>query len=140
MPKWPITKQRNKLKILFFRQLTVGINISLTTSVEDKGTDPHPAFYFDSDPDPYFYKEVMYLKWYFSFILTWFSLSVGPQEPNQQAYAVKFSLAANFVALIRVVSGSGNTSAKDPDPGKLYVSERIDLQHCWKHAPHPSKK
>ncbi len=33
---------------------------------------------FDTDPDPYHFKEVMNLKQYFLYILTCFSLSVGP--------------------------------------------------------------
>ncbi len=61
---------------------------------------------FHKDPDPYSFKELMYLKWYFLFILTWLSLSVGPQGPNQQAYIVKFSLIVDFAVLIRVGYGS----------------------------------
>ncbi len=40
---------------------------------------------FDTDPNPYHFKEVMYLKkvkWYFLYNFTWFSLSVGPTGPN----------------------------------------------------------
>jgi hypothetical protein len=75
------------------------------TSVADPDpfdTDPDPAFHFDTDldpafqliliqlfdtdPDPYRFKEVMYLKqWYFLCIFTRFSLSVGPTGPNQKA-------------------------------------------------------
>ncbi len=55
---------------------------------------------FDPDPDPYRFKEVMYLKQYFYYILTWFSLSVGPIGPTQKAYFVKFSLPVNFVVLM----------------------------------------
>ncbi len=33
-------------------------------------TDPDPAFQFDADPDPNCFKEVMYLKQYFLYILT----------------------------------------------------------------------
>ncbi len=32
----------------------------------------------DQDQDPYCFKEVMYLKQYFLYIFTWFSLSLGP--------------------------------------------------------------
>ncbi len=66
--------------------------------------DPDPAFRFYTDPDPYHFKEVMYLKQYryFVYILTLFSLSIGPTGPNQKAYFVKFSLPVNFVVLIRV--------------------------------------
>jgi hypothetical protein len=63
---------------------------------------------FDTDPevDPYCFKEVMYvyLKRYFLYIFTRFSLSVGPTGPTQKVFFVKFSLPANFVVLIRVGS------------------------------------
>jgi hypothetical protein len=36
----------------------------------------------DTDPDPYNFKEVMYLKRYFLYTLTWLSLSVGLPGPN----------------------------------------------------------
>ncbi len=52
---------------------------------------------FDMNPNPYRFKAVMCLKWYSSFIFTWFSSSVLPPLPNQQAYVVKFSLTDNFV-------------------------------------------
>jgi hypothetical protein len=39
---------------------------------------------FDPDPDPYHFKEIMYLKEYFLYILT------GPPGTNQKAYFVKF--------------------------------------------------
>jgi hypothetical protein len=51
---------------------------------------------FDTDPDPYYFKEVMYLKQYFLYIFTWFSLS-GPTGPTQKVFFVKFSLPVNFV-------------------------------------------
>jgi hypothetical protein len=47
---------------------------------------------FDTDPDPYRFKEVMYLNGTFFYILTWFSLSLGPPGTNQQTYVVEFSL------------------------------------------------
>ncbi len=37
---------------------------------------------FDPDPYPYHFKRVMYLKQYFLYIVTLFSLSVGPIGPN----------------------------------------------------------
>jgi hypothetical protein len=52
----------------------------------------------------------MYLKLYFLYIFTWFSLSVGPPGPNQKAYFVKISLTGNFVVLIRVSYGSSSRS------------------------------
>ncbi len=75
-------------------------------------TDPDPAFrfgtiripLFDMDPDPYRFQEVTYLKQYFLYILTWFSLSVCPPGPNQKAFFVKFYLPVNFVVLISVAS------------------------------------
>jgi hypothetical protein len=57
--------------------------------------------------DPYCFKKVMYLKQYFLYILTWFSLSVGPTGPNRKAYLVDFSLPVNVVR-IRVAYGSGS--------------------------------
>ncbi len=68
-------------------------------------TDTDPAFQFDTDPDPtintdsdpYCFKEVTYLKQYFLYIFTWFSLSVGPTGPTQKVFFVKFSLQVNFV-------------------------------------------
>jgi hypothetical protein len=67
------------------------------------------------------FKEVIYLKQYFLYILTIFSLSVGPLGPNHKAYFVKFSLPIHFVVLIRVAYGSGSLNAREriPDPGKL---------------------
>ncbi len=59
------------------------------------GSDP--AFQFDPDPDPYRFKEVIYLKQYFLYIFTWFSLSVGPIGPTQKVFFVKFSLPVNFI-------------------------------------------
>ncbi len=82
------------------------------------------------DPDPYQFKEVMYLKrYFFLYILTWFSLSLGPIGPNRKAYIVKFSLPVNVIVLIRVAYGSGSQNnlirIPDPNPGKLYKSLRI---------------
>ncbi len=54
---------------------------------------------FDPDPDPYHFKEVMYLKQYFLYTLILFSLSVGPTGSSQKAYLVKFSIPVNFVVL-----------------------------------------
>ncbi len=58
------------------------------TSVADPAfqfdTDPDSAFQFDTDPDSYRFKEVMYLKQYFLYILTWFSLSVGSKDPTKR--------------------------------------------------------
>jgi hypothetical protein len=55
------------------------------TSVADPDPfDTDPAFQFDTDPDPYRFKEVMYLKWYLVYIFTLFSLSVGPTRPTQK--------------------------------------------------------
>ncbi len=65
---------------------------------------------FDTDPDPYHFKDVMYLKWYFSYIFIWFSLSVGPTGPTKKVFFVKFSLPVNFVVLNRVAYGSGSGS------------------------------
>jgi hypothetical protein len=36
----------------------------------DTGPDPVPAFQFDPDPDSYRFKEVMFLKQFFLYILT----------------------------------------------------------------------
>jgi hypothetical protein len=52
------------------------------------------------NPDPYCCEEVMHLKQYFLYIVTLFSLSVGPTGLNQKAYFVKFSLPISFVVLI----------------------------------------
>ncbi len=78
------------------------------------------------DPDPYHFKEVMYLKPYFLYILTWFSLSVGPTGPNQKTYFVKFSLPVNFVVLIRVAYGSGSNNTREliPDPDPQHASRQ----------------
>ncbi len=77
---------------------------------------------FDTDPDPYRFKDVMYLKQYFLYILTLFSLSVGLPVPNQKAFFVKFFLPVDFIMLIRIAYGSGsgsdNTQKRIPDPGK----------------------
>jgi hypothetical protein len=79
------------------------------------------------------FKEVMYLKQYFSYILTWFSLSVDPPGPNQKASFVKFSLLVHSVVLIRVSYGFGSRSTRnlgmDPDPGKWYGSLRIRIRN-----------
>ncbi len=56
-------------------------------SVEDPGpfdTDPDPAFQSDTDPDPYRFKEVMYLKQYVLYIFTSFSVSLGPKDPHKR--------------------------------------------------------
>ncbi len=63
---------------------------------------------FIPDSDPYGFKEVMYLKWYVLYIITWFSLSVGPTGPTQKVFFVKFSLLVNFFVLIIVAYGSGS--------------------------------
>jgi hypothetical protein len=78
-------------------------------------------FDIDPDPDPYRFKEVMYLKQYFLYIFTWFSLSVGPTGPTQKEFFVKFFFPDNFVVLIRLAYGSGSdTRETDPDPEKWY--------------------
>ncbi len=53
---------------------------------------------FDSNPDPYCSKEVMYLKQYFLYIYLIFIVSRSKGR-NQKAYRyfVKFSLPVNFV-------------------------------------------
>ncbi len=63
---------------------------------------------FDTDPDPYRFKEVMYLKQYFLYIFTSFSLTIGPTGPTQKVFFFQFSLPVNFVVLMRVVYGSGS--------------------------------
>jgi hypothetical protein len=50
----------------------------------------------------------MYLKRYFLYSFTWFSLSVGPTVPTQKVFFVEFSLPINFDLLIRVAYGSGS--------------------------------
>ncbi len=93
-------------------------------------TDPDPAFHFDTDPDPillsnliririrlfdtvpdsYLFKEVIYLKQYFLYMFTSFSLSVGPTGSTEKVFFVQFSLPVNFVVLMRVAYGSGSGS------------------------------
>jgi hypothetical protein len=72
-----------RIRILFFNLIRIRIQL------------------FDKDPDPYCYKQIMYLKRNFLCIFTWYSLSVGPIGPKQKASFIKFSLPVNFV-LIRV--------------------------------------
>jgi hypothetical protein len=60
---------------------------------------------FDTDPDPYRFKEVMYLKHTF-----YTSLLDFPTGPKQKAHFVKFSLPVNFVVLIIVAYGSESGS------------------------------
>ncbi len=57
---------------------------------------------FDTVPDPYRFEEVMYLKPYFWYIFTWFTLSVGPTGSTRKVYFVKVSLPVNFIVLIRI--------------------------------------
>jgi hypothetical protein len=87
-------------------------------------TVPDPAFQFDLDPDLTVWsgsltfqrgnvpKTVLFIR----YILTWFSLSVGPIGPNQKTYRyfVKFSLPVNFVVPIWVAyrSWSYNTGER----------------------------
>jgi hypothetical protein len=83
---------------------------------------------FDTDSGLYRFKELVYLKQYFLFILTWFSLSVGLPGPNQKAFWFKFSLPVDVAMLVRIVT--------DPDPWTLGNGSRIrknypDPQHCW---------
>jgi hypothetical protein len=63
---------------------------------------------FDADADPYRFEKVMYLKQYFLYIFTSFSLSVGPIGPTQKIFFVQFSLPVNFVVLMRGAYGSGS--------------------------------
>ncbi len=87
---------------------------------------------FDMDPelDPYHFKEVMYLKRYFLYIFTWFSLSVGPTGATQKVFFVKFSLPANFVALIRVAYGSGGHLGNGSGSWKIIqILTNLDPQH-----------
>ncbi len=81
---------------------------------------------FDTDPYHCCFKEVMYLKRYFLYILAWCSLSVGLTAPNQKAYFVKFSLPVNFVVFIRVAYRS-RIPDPDPGPGKWYRSGSATL-------------
>jgi hypothetical protein len=81
---------------------------------------------FDTDPDPYCFKEVMYLKQYFLYIFTLFSFSVGPKGPNQKAYFVKFCHPVNFVVLIRVAYGSGSYILGNGSRIRIHP----DPQHC----------
>jgi hypothetical protein len=74
-------------------------------------TDPDTAFQSDIYPDPtvwYRFIEVMYLKRYFLYSFTWFSLSVGSTVPTQKVFFVEFSLPINFDLLIRVAYESGS--------------------------------
>ncbi len=93
-----------QIQILLFTLIRIWIRFLLFNLIRIRirlfGTDP--------DLDPYGFKEVRYLKQYFSYIFTWFSLSVGLPVTNQKANFVKFSLPANFVVLIRVAYGSGS--------------------------------
>ncbi len=113
--------------VLRFKTLLTRIRILLFTLIRSR------IRLFDTDPDPCHFKEVMYLKQYFLYIFTWFSLSVGPTGPNQQAYIVKFSIPVNFVVLIRVAYRSGSYNTRelipDPDPGKWKGSWRIRIRN-----------
>jgi hypothetical protein len=53
------------------------------TSVKDPN-------HFDTDPDPYCFKEITYLKQYFLHIVTRFSLLEGPPGAKQQPYLSNF--------------------------------------------------
>ncbi len=91
---------------------------------------------FDPDPgpDPYHFKEVMYLKRHFLYIFTWFSLSVGPTGPTQKVFFVRFSLPVIFVVLIGVAYGSGSdTQGTDQEPEKWYASLRIRIHNTCRH-------
>jgi hypothetical protein len=77
-------------------------------------------FGMDPDMDPCCFKEVMYLKQYFLYIFTWFSMSVSSTGPTQSAY-VKFSLPVNFVGHIWVAEGFGSGS------GTITPGERIRI-------------
>jgi hypothetical protein len=92
--------------------------------------DIDPAFYFDADP--YCFKKVMYLKRYFLFILTWFSLLIDLPGPNQQAYIVQFFLTVNFVVLIRVEYESG--------PGKTRNWSRTEKMTLIRTDPDPQHR
>ncbi len=67
---------------------------------------------FDTDPDPCRFKEVMYIKRYFLYIFTWFSLSVSPTGPTQREFFIKFFLPVNFVVLTREYGTYGSGSWK----------------------------
>jgi hypothetical protein len=78
-------------------------------------TDPDHAVQFDMDPDSTVrygsgslqcqrgnvHKTVLFIH---------LSLSVGPTEPTQKVFFVKFSLSVSFVVLTRVAYGSGSRS------------------------------
>ncbi len=71
-------------------------------------TDLDRAFHFDTDPDPCHFKEVMYLKRYFLYFFTWFSLSVGQTGPTQKVFFVKFSFQLFLLCSLEKLM--------DPDP------------------------
>jgi hypothetical protein len=77
------------IQILFFTLIQIWIRLFIFIQIWIR------SGLFDKDPDPCCFEVLMYLIWYFIFILTWFSLSVHPLWPNQQAYIV------NFVGLFR---------------------------------------
>ncbi len=99
----------------------------ILTSVADPdpfGTDPDPAFHFDTDLYPYRFKKVMYLKQY-QFFLYIFTSVGGLTGPTQKIFFVQFSLPVNFVRLMRVAYGPGSRSSTPG--GKLYGSGSTTL-------------
>ncbi len=54
-------------------------------------TDPDPGFQFYTDPDPYRFKEVMYLKRYFLYLfLISLVMSIGPTGPTKPYSLLNF--------------------------------------------------
>ncbi len=111
-----------RIRILLFTLIWIRILISNLIRIR----------LFDPDPDPYRFKEVMYLNRYFLYIFTWFSLSVGPAGPTQKVFFVKFSLPVNLCVhqsslWIRILNTLGTDP--DPDPEKWYGSLRIRIRN-----------
>ncbi len=90
---------RTRIRILSFNLIQIRIRL----------------FDTDPDPDPYRFKEVMYLKRYFLYIFTSFPLSVSPTGLTQKVFFVKFSLPVNSLWICIL-----DTRGADPDldPGK----------------------
>jgi hypothetical protein len=130
-----------RLHVLYWPVLR--IQTHFTDPVPACHFDTDPAFLFDTDPavdpvpDPYCFKEVMYLKQYFlhRYILTLFSLSVGQTGPNQKAYCTLLNFPFQFILLCSLAwLMDPDLKHPDPDPGSwkmIRILTDPDPQHWY---------
>jgi hypothetical protein len=85
----------------------------------------YPSIWY-TDPDTYYFKEVMYLKLYFLHILTSFPCQKVQQEPNSRRPLLNFPF--HLSELIPVGSEAGKHIGTDPE--KLYGSEIWICDNC----------